>query len=207
MSRKKPSRSERRRQREAEKAEKNRRKKEKLLKFPQGTHPPEKQPVTPFVPPPLKEVRYELEVKREKSVRLPQDASLYNSSLFTWSKRDADLDGTWSCGESKRWTEEEWQQKIAPKLAHFEKLTWSEIYQQKVSAKGGKWVPKHHEQEISSLGEEFQSRWRDLGLEEFQTAFRLRFSAKARIWGIKIKAHFYIVWWDRNHVVYPTSKS
>lgn len=61
----------------------------------------------------------------------------------------------------------------------------------------------HHEQGVGSLLDEAQNRWLELGLEEFDTAFRFRLGGKRRFWGFRVQGHFFGVWWDREHSLYP----
>ena len=50
-----------------------------------------------------------------------------------------------------------------------------------------------------------QRRWRDLEYEEFDVLFRFRLGNLKRAWGIVVQSHFFMVWWDRTHSIYPTS--
>ena len=119
----------------------------------------------------------------------------------------SDVEGVWSWGEPRAWTEDEWETQILRNFAELERLTWSEIlFQQKTVAKGNKSVSKHHFQEIWTLVEEAQERWLEIGLEEYDTAFRFRFANTIRAWGIKLQGHFYLVWWERYHRIYPTPR-
>ncbi len=62
----------------------------------------------------------------------------------------------------------------------------------------------HHEQLVGTLVDEAQSRWLELGLEEFDTAFRFRLGNTKRFWGFIVEGHFFGVWWERCHRLYPT---
>jgi hypothetical protein len=122
---------------------------------------------------------------------------------LTWCTTISDLEGEWSWQEQRCWTEEEWQTQILPNLSSLEKSTWSEIlFEQKTPAKGGKSVPKHHSQELITLVKEAQNRWIEIGLEEYDTAFRFRFANTVRAWGVRLEGHFYLVWWERHHKIY-----
>lgn len=145
--------------------------------------------------------------EQSKSVYIPNEElfSITECNL-TWCTSHSDIDGEWSWREPRQWTEAEWQTEIHPNFKSLEKSTWYEIlYVQKVSASGGKRVPKNHPQEISTLVNEAQKRWILIGLEEYDTAFRFRFTGTIRAWGIKLGGHFYLVWWERKHKIYPVS--
>lgn len=50
-----------------------------------------------------------------------------------------------------------------------------------------------------------QRRSHDLGYEWFDILFRVRLGNLKSAWGIVVKSHFFMVWWDRTHNMYPTS--
>jgi len=56
---------------------------------------------------------------------------------------------------------------------------------------------------IDLICDEAFERWLEIGLEEYDTAFRFRFSNKQRLWGYRIFTKFNIVWWDPEHMIYP----
>jgi hypothetical protein len=78
-------------------------------------------------------------------------------------------------------------------------LTWGEVDQ--FSSDAGHKM--HHGHEISDLVEEAQERWRRLGLEQYDSVFRFRLGGTRRFWGVIVQGHFYGVWWDRVHAIYP----
>lgn len=144
----------------------------------------------------------------QKIVYVPNTEEFSNECSLTWCSSRTDVDGHWSWGEPRQWSVEEWEQEIIPSFRVLEVLTWNEILnEQKVPVKGGKLVPRHHFQEIDSLDKEAQKRWFAIGLEEYDTAFRFRFGGRVRAWGIKLKGHFYLIWWERYHRIYQVSKS
>jgi len=129
------------------------------------------------------------------------------SYRMTWCNSHSDIVGSWSWNEPRGWTEKEWEDVISPNLNNMSNLTWQNIIcEHKVPARGGKHVPKHHHQEVSTLTKEAQDRWRELDLEQFDTAFRFRFDGTTRAWGIQLRQHFFLIWWERYHKIYPVSK-
>ena len=123
---------------------------------------------------------------------------------MTWCATQSDVHGAWSWGEARAWSEKEWAIDIQPRMAEMARLTWQNILNdQKVPAKGDKLVPKHHHQDVGSLVAEAQERWRQHNLDEYDTAFRFRFGGTLRAWGVRLRGHFYLVWWDRYHQIYP----
>jgi hypothetical protein len=154
----------------------------------------------------LKVVKVQEQPIRNKFVYLPNEEAFSMACHLTWCTTISDSEGEWSWREQRSWTEEEWQTQILPNLSSLEKSTWSEIlFVQKTPAKCGKSVPKHHGQELTTLVLEAQNRWIEIGLEEYDTAFRFRFANTVRAWGVKLQGHFYLVWWERHHKIYPVS--
>lgn len=152
----------------------------------------------------LKIVKVQKQPDRTKSVYIPSEEKFSLDCNLTWCITISDLEGEWSWKEQRRWTEEEWTTQIFHNFSSLEKSTWSEIlYEHKTPAKGGKMVPKHHSQELNTLVKEAQTRWIEIGLEEYDTAFRFRFTGTIRAWGIKLQGHFYLIWWERYHEIYP----
>jgi hypothetical protein len=92
-------------------------------------------------------------------------------------------------------------------LATIEKSTWKQIWNQKTGNKQSH--NKHHMQDTETLSKEARERLSDIHLGEMSRLFRFRLSGTVRLWGyFRGKQHqFYLLWWDRNHQVYPTEKS
>ena len=142
----------------------------------------------------------------DKAARIPKtivDGSRFDSHV-TWCTTKADLDNSWSWGEPRKWSQDEWNTVIHPAFKKFEQITWKEI-DQFSSDTGHK---MHHGHEVGDLIKEAQERWRQLNLEEYDSVFRFRLGGqRRRAWGIIVQAHFHFVWWDREHKIYPTEPS
>lgn len=198
----KPSKAEKRRQRQEEKAQAHR---AKSVKFSSSVEnlATKAVKIAPIPELALKVVKVQENPSRNKFVYLPNEEAFSKACHLTWCTTISDLEGEWSWQEQRCWTEEEWQTQILPNLSSLEKSTWSEIlFEQKTPAKGGKSVPKHHSQELITLVKEAQNRWIEIGLEEYDTAFRFRFANTVRAWGVRLEGHFYLVWWERHHKIY-----
>lgn len=123
---------------------------------------------------------------------------------MTWCASKSDVEGRWTWDEPRAWTDWEWESNVSPSLDQMRNGTWKDIlYVQKAKARDGKVVPKHHAQEVSSLVKEARDRWLFLQLDEFEEAFRFRFGSTVRAWGIRVGGHFFLVWWERHHRIYP----
>ena len=129
--------------------------------------------------------------------------TIFEGSRFgarmTYCVTKKDHEAYWSWAEPRAWTVEEWSNEISPSLNSFSRLTWGEI--DGFSSESGHKM--HHGHEIHQLVEEAQQRWLSLGLEQFDTVFRFRMGGTKRAWGYVVQAHFHMVWWDRNHSIYP----
>lgn len=117
-----------------------------------------------------------------------------------WIADKKDNIGRWSWGVSRDQIDQDFNE-ISSFLNSLTSNRWYEI----LSQRSGEHY-KHHEQEVFSIEKEAIERWAELGLEEFDTAFRFRSGSTKRIWGYKIVDVFHLIWWDPNHKIYPTEK-
>lgn len=117
---------------------------------------------------------------------------------MTWCARIADQEGEWSWREPRKWAEKEWEDDIIQTLDHLQGKTWSEID----DFSSGTGHKMHHGHEVSDLCKEARRRWKGLGYEEFDV-FRFRTGSKRRAWGIPLHGHFYLIWFERGHKIYP----
>ncbi|EGR2744416.1 TPA: hypothetical protein JG812_003956 [Vibrio parahaemolyticus] len=118
---------------------------------------------------------------------------------MTWCARKADLDGKWVWGEERIWSEQEWSNVICSAMNSLQGSDWSEI--QKMTSDTGHLM--HHEHDISDLCDAAVERWIELELDQFDTPFRFRLGNKKRAWGIELQGHFYMIWYEREHKIYP----
>jgi hypothetical protein len=67
--------------------------------------------------------------------------------------------------------------------------TWADVINNhKVPAKGGKFVPKHHHQDVETFRDEAVKRWVEIGMELWPTAFRFRVGANGDCTGFEREA-------------------
>lgn len=92
---------------------------------------------------------------------------------------------------------------IHPAFREYERLTWSEIQGLTYNGKNGRRLKVAHYQEVASLAKDARARWQAIKLEEFDSAFRFRLGSERRVWGVVVVPHFFIVWWDPKHQIYP----
>jgi hypothetical protein len=86
-------------------------------------------------------------------------------------------------------------------LSDMQKLSWNEIR----ALTTGK-HKKNHDMPTESLCKEAKDRLGEIGLGDQESLFRFRLSGKVRLWGLFLgrRHEFHILWWDRDHEVYPT---
>lgn len=125
-----------------------------------------------------------------RQVRIGQDPG---SAQFHWRTNKMDFGGPWG-----------WHlvhpcyvhRKIIPDLQSFEGMTWTQI---KTGASKGSGSSIHG----SKLHDKARARLRQLGIDEDQHFFELKFDHKTlRLWGVR-GAALRILWWDPHHEVYP----
>ena len=84
---------------------------------------------------------------------------------------------------------------LIAKLKSYESMRWGEIDRS-----------KSHPVPIQNLCGEAQRRLEEIGQDDVESLFSLRFSGQQRLWGIRDRAAFKILWWDPNHEVCPSEK-
>lgn len=86
---------------------------------------------------------------------------------------------------------------VLKKLQAFETMTISEIY---VQAK-----KQHHAIPLEDLCKEALDRLRELKLDEYDRVHTLRLGGTERIYGLLSENVLYILWWDPDHQVCPST--
>ncbi len=85
--------------------------------------------------------------------------------------------------------------KALKRLGEFEKMTWAVI-----EANGSHFVA------VDEIINNAKRRLAKIKQEDTDSFFSLRMNGKRRIWGIRKRHILYIMWWDPNHEVCPSSK-
>jgi len=89
------------------------------------------------------------------------------------------------------------------KLKNFEGMTWGEI-ERKTIKKGSK---LNHSIFVEKISKEAKNRFKKIRLaDEYDTLYSFHLAGKERLWGIRENEIFYIIWWDKEHTVYPVHK-
>lgn len=116
--------------------------------------------------------------------------------IFSFHHADSQYCGSWS------WMTDDESAVVLAALIRLSKNTWNELRSQSGPGKQGHRL--HHDQDISRICQEAQDRLTSTHLDEQfgDSMFRFAISATQRLWGFRVGDIFYIVWWDRNHLVY-----
>jgi hypothetical protein len=65
---------------------------------------------------------------------------------------------------------------------------------------------KNHSIPLDHVTKAARDRLKEMNRDDLDPLFSLRLSGKVRIWGWRDQELFYIIWWDPEHTVCPSSK-
>lgn len=135
------------------------------------------------------------------------NADDYKNHYFSWCVSEADLEGVWSWGEARKWEEEEYLNTIQPHFQALNNNSWQEVETQTYNGASNQRKNLNKYQHLSSICEEAQQRWQDIEIiSQFEVLFRLRLGTSRRIWGVRVQHYFFIVWYERQHKIYPIER-
>lgn len=126
-----------------------------------------------------------------KHPRVSENPSAYNDSVISWHLGLLDYEGPFcpsrigSGGISR----------ILAKLKSFESMKWSEILNH-----------RHHTVNASGIAPEAKQRLAELELEDHELLVSVALSNLERLWGIRKGAVMMLLWWDPEHLVFPSTK-
>ena len=133
--------------------------------------------------------------KHPNNIKNP-DSYLSKNPAWIFSKHDH-LHSKWSLKYCNNLYED-----IILKLKSFEGMTWDEINKQQ-HGKFGK--SSNHFVKIADLTKEAQKRIQILGIID-DVVYSLRLEGKLRLYGMLEDGIFNIIWYDKNHEIYPVEK-
>ena len=81
-------------------------------------------------------------------------------------------------------------------LASFEKMTWQQIEEKRSCG-------DIELTDVDNKGSDARARLVDLKWTQYSTLCKLRIDKKGRVWGVRERHIFQILWWDPGHTVYP----
>jgi hypothetical protein len=136
--------------------------------------------------------RYLNEPAAKKTVRIGVDPTTYQQERPVWKIDWFDAEGPWGrhgMPEAQIWAD------IFPKLKNFESMTWAQIISN-----------KHINHSVSAASLVKAARDRILALKlDIDELFRFRLTGVQRLWGIRDRSTFRILWWDPNHSICPST--
>ncbi|MDM8542013.1 hypothetical protein QUF90_13080 [Desulfococcaceae bacterium HSG9] len=132
------------------------------------------------------------------------DPENYKKYYFSWCLNQADIIGRWTWGEPRQWSDNEYSDAIRPHMNSHNNDSWNNVESKTYNGKGGYRKSLNKYQPLCSLVKEAQRRWWGIDLiSQFEELFRLRLGSSKRIWGVRIQHHFYMIWYERHHRIYP----
>jgi hypothetical protein len=135
--------------------------------------------------------------KRERKNKPSTSKSPIATEIFDseqtvkWCFRLFDRDICW---HDDNYTEETFRE-VSHLLKNYSNRTWGQIEQDR---------KRDHTVDISRLSKEAKKRLETLKLDDCGPLWRFRFSGRKRIWGIRERRYFQVLWWDPQHKVCPT---
>ena len=136
------------------------------------------------------------EKKAAKRARAEPAPPPIDDERFRWSGDaiDYEYDGSWSWDLTPKEVAD-----LLTLLGNLTQHSWREV---KSMTTNGHHL--HHAQPTASLCDEARERLDQLQRGDEEEVFRLRHGNRLRIWGVLNRAVFQIIWYDREHKVYPT---
>jgi len=116
-----------------------------------------------------------------------------DSGPIYWSFSLIDCKGPWGFDSICK---NEFHSLITSSFKDKEGITWAKLK----SGTGS------HNVEISKLVKKAQDRLLDLGIDDRDELFSMRFTGKKRVWGMRDGNVFKVLWWDPAHEVCPSMK-
>ena len=86
---------------------------------------------------------------------------------------------------------------IAAHMRAYETRTWADIKSSSF---------RDHSVATKKLIPKARKRLQELRLDDLDELWRLRFTGKVRIWGIRMGREFRVLWWDPQHNICPAPK-
>ncbi len=126
-----------------------------------------------------------------KAARRAEDPTSTNHMRPAWVFTSLDENGPW--GRCKLEDNTVWED-ILPNIRAYESMTWAEIELDK---------KRNHSVPVSGLCKEARKRAQEIRLD-VDDLFRFRFSGKQRLWGIRDRNMFKLLWWDPGHEICPS---
>lgn len=116
-----------------------------------------------------------------------------NNAKFRWRSDWIDIDADFEWNFRSIECDKLWRE-VLPRLHDLETQTWGEVY--------GKRDGSTHPMPVDRIAKTAQDRLKALGREDYDSIFQINIRGGIRIWGIRDRSVFYLMWFDPNHTVY-----
>ncbi len=133
-------------------------------------------------------IKHKTSKKNEPRVKLYD----YGNETVSWKLSFIDKGGDWGW---KKIGHRRWEEEILPKLINFESKPWAEIV-----GKNNHLIP------VSNIIKKAQDRLVKIERDRVEELFSLRLDGKTRLYGIRDRATFKIIWFDFNHEICTSHK-
>jgi len=127
--------------------------------------------------------------KREKKARIRPEGSAHEK--ISWHFRIMEQGGRWGLESIEK---EEWRH-IVSKMSDYESQTWGELE-----------GDRNHSIPVKDLCPEAQKSIQKRQLDDVDSVFSIHFNGVERLFGIRDRHVFKILWWDRKHEICPCAK-
>lgn len=151
-----------------------------------------------------KQLKKQKPLKNNKNIseglRKPPDI---RQDLVQWTVCEMDYE----CSEPWNWDlKGKEAHEILGYLEGLSRKTWGEVDQERTGNRDRH--RKHHSMSVSRLSKEARDRLKERFKDEElpEALYRFRLEGKVRLWGIRSGRTFKIIWYDRDHQVYPTER-
>jgi len=111
---------------------------------------------------------------------------------LTWRLSSADIDGPFSCG---KFTYDDFKL-LWDKLRAFETMSIAQLRQ----------AQSFHSVPTASISREAKVRLEERRLDDVDVIYGFHIMGTCRLWCMKHENILSVLWWDRNHEVYPVKK-
>lgn len=116
-----------------------------------------------------------------------------NKEFICWHFGIADLDGPWG------WKSVDYEtlwNRIYQRIKNFESMTWGEILRDR---------KRNHYIKPTNVIPEARRRLEELNLDDQTNLLSLTVSGTERVWGVRDRHIFKVLWWDPDHQICPSA--
>jgi len=127
--------------------------------------------------------------KKARGIKKAQNTE---NAFCAWNTNYIDCGGRWSWNniDPKIW----WDY-ICKARDDFKTMKWSEI------------IGKHHHPiDVCKIIPEAQKRLEEINQHDTDVLYSFTIGGSSRIWGIRERSTFKVLWWDPDHEIYPVDK-